>query len=118
MEGSKKIGYALLAIGLVMILASVIELILVFTSSIHPVKLFSFNKSDFAIDGSVLFPQLPSNLTKDLKVELFPAELINKSMNLGATTILMSLIIFAGSKVSGIGVTLLRPVYVKMKENG
>jgi len=110
----KKIGYAFLGLGVIMILGAVIQMIFVFTSVIDPVGLFSFKNSDFAIDASTLFPQLPSDLTKGLKVEILPAELINKALNLSMNTVLMSIIMLAGSKVASIGVNLLRPVYVKM----
>ena len=113
----KKSGYILLSAGIFMIILAVIQVIFVFTANVDPVSLFSFKASDFAIDGAVLFPQLPSNLTKNMSVEIFPADLINKSLNLGANTILMSIIIFAGSKIASIGAQLLRPVNVKLKTN-
>ncbi len=113
----KRTGYALLALGLIMILGAVIQMLMVFSGNISPVGLFSFSNSDFAISGASLFPQLPSNLTKDLKVEIFPAELVNTVLNLALNAMLMSIIIIAGGKIASLGTQLLRPVYVKMKTN-
>lgn len=110
----EKIGYSLLALGVIMILGGVAQILLVFTGNLDPISLFSFKSSDFAIDASVLMPQLPSNLTDGLKMEILPAGLINTVLNLSMNTIFMSLIIFAGGKISTIGTNLLRPVYVKM----
>jgi len=112
----KKIGYSLLVLGIFLILAALIQITLVFTGSLKPLGFFSFSSSDFAIDGSVLFPQLPQSLTNNMKVEIFPAELINTVLNLGVNTVLVFLFITAGGKISGIGAQLLCPVYLKKNE--
>ena len=112
----KRTGYILLGTGLVLIVGSLIQIAFVFTSTIQPIQMFSFLASDFALDGEVLFPQLPSNLTRGMQVEIFPAELINTVLNLGINTMFVVLLIFAGSKIASLGVQLLRPIYVKQKE--
>ena len=109
----KKTGYLLLGAGLLLIIGSIVQITLVFTSTVKPIQMFSFLASDFALDGSVLFPQLPSNLTRGMQVEILPAELINTVLNLGVNTVLVFLFITAGGKISGIGAQLLRPVYLK-----
>ncbi len=106
-----KTGYTILFIGLGLIFIALIQITLVVTGVIKPLPLFSFNASDFAIDGQVLFPQLPSALTEGLKVELFPADFINGVLNLSANTLLVFVFIFAGGKVASIGAQLLRPIY-------
>ncbi len=113
----KKTGYALLVAGIIMIVGSILQVVLVFTAVIEPVQLFSFESSDFAIDGKILFPQLPESLTRGMRVEILPADLINTVLNLGANSALVGLIIFAGGKISSIGTQLLRPVYVKVKQD-
>lgn len=110
----EKIGYSLLALGVLMILGGVVQMLLVFTGNLDPFSLFTFKSSDFAIDASVLMPQLPSNLTDGLKMEILPAGLINAVLNLSMNTVFMSIIMFAGGKIATIGTNLLRPVYVKM----
>ncbi len=117
MNAQSRLGYAFLFLGFVMIVFAVVQLVFVFTGTISPVSLFEFQASDFAIDGEVLFPQLPSSLTNDMKVELFPVELINSGFNIGANCIFMSLIIFAGSRIAGIGTQLVRSIEVKLKTN-
>lgn len=114
-KGLKRIGYILLGVGILMIVGSVIQIVMVYTGGLRPAQLFTFNSSDFAIDGEVLFPQLPANLTREMKVEVLPAELLNKLLNLGANTALVGMIIFAGSKIASIGTQILRPVYIKKK---
>lgn len=108
----KKTGYVLLIAGLVLIIGALVQILLVYTNNVSPIEIFKLNSSDFAIDGQALFPQLPANLTKDLRVELIPAQLINTSLNLGFNTLLCFVFIFAGSKIAGIGVNLLRPVFL------
>lgn len=111
----RKTGYALLAVGVFLILVAIIQITLVFTGILKPIGFFSLNASDFALDGRTLFPQLPRAMTSGMKVELFPAELINTSLNLGINTILVFLFMTAGGKIAGIGTQLLRPVYIKQK---
>lgn len=112
----KKTGYILLGLGLTFILGALVQIFLVLNGRLKPVGVFNFNSSDFAIDGQVLFPQLPANITNDLQVELFPAELINTSLNLGFNTAFVFILIFAGGKIAGIGTSLLRPIYLKKNE--
>lgn len=112
-----KTGYIILFVGLGLIFTALTQITLVILGIIKPFSLFSFKASDFAIDGGVLFPQLPSTLTRDLKVELFPADFINGILNLSANTLLIFIFIFAGFKVASIGVQLLRPIYIKSKND-
>ena len=111
----KRNGYILLGVGIFLIMASLTQITMVFTGNLAPLGLFSFDSSDFAIDGSVLFPQLPSSLTEGVRVELFPAELINTMLNLSINSILVFLFMTAGGKIASIGTQLLRPVYIKQK---
>jgi len=106
----KRFAFGLIILGLIIIILAIVEMILIFANIIHPVQLFSFTNKDFAIDGTVLFPQLPKSVTSGMKVTFFPSELINRVLNYGLNTMLMTFIIFAGSKISGIGVQLLRPL--------
>jgi hypothetical protein len=46
--------------------------------------------------------------------EIFPAEMINQSSNLGAFVFFMGFAVNVGYKVSSIGVKLIRPLYVKV----
>lgn len=111
----KKTGYLLLGLGILIIIAGLVQTILVFTGNLRPIQLFSFTASDFAIEGSVLFPQLPSNLTDGMKVEIFPAQLINNVLNLSMNTALVFIVMMAGGKISGIGAQLLKPIVIKNK---
>jgi len=111
----KRTGYIILFAGIILILIGLIQGGLVLTGYLKPAGLFNFSSSDFAIDGEVLFPQLPNSLTNGLKVELFPASLINSVLNLGANTSLVLLFIFAGGKIATVGTQMLRPIYIKQK---
>lgn len=113
----KLIGYLLLGIGVFVILFSGISVFAVFTKSIKPVQLFSFEgvSIDTAnIIGNAL--PLPRQTAAPAKTELLPSNVLNDTSNVFAHVILMGFVASLGGRIASLGVQLLRPIEVKLKE--
>lgn len=117
----KIIGYVLLAMGVGIILFSAGSVYGVFTKKIQPVQLFGFG--GIGVDmGQIINNALPKELAPltgsqpTQKTEIIPAEMLNSLLNIMAEIILMGFVGGAGYKLASLGVMLLRPVEVKVKE--
>jgi hypothetical protein len=110
---SEKItGYLLLLIGLIIIGLSSLNVYQVFTKQIQPVNVFLFDS--IRLDFAKFIPEAPVNT--DLTQELVPSDVLNLPMNYAAHLMLMGFLASSGYKIASIGVTLLRPIKVKLKE--
>lgn len=132
---NKVIGYSLLAIGLIVIFWSIFASYSIFTAKKEVPKVFSYNNEgivDFDnnvdnveetnIDKSKLTdPNYLKNLEAEQKAqvesaikdqissqikEVIPEEFILKILNLFSWSLLAFILIFAGSKISGLGIEL------------
>lgn len=122
---SEKItGYILLTVGIGIILFSAWNIYGVFTKKIGPVQLFGFK--GIGIDmGQIINNAMPkdftplanTNLQSMPKTEIIPAAMLNGLLNIMAQIILMGFMAGIGQKIASLGVMLLRPVVVKMKES-
>lgn len=115
----KKLGYVLIVLGIVIMLFCAGSVYQVFTKQSQPVTLFQF--PGISIDMSkLLASSLPQGLNTDLpemKQEIFPAEMVNRPMNLIFHTIMMGFIASIGMKIAQIGTMLTRTITVDMKTN-
>lgn len=109
----KILGYALLTIGILIILFSAYSAYRVFTKQQEPIQLFNFNAISLDI-GKLIAPTLTSS--PDLSQELVSPEMINGPLNLSAHLLLMGFISSIGFKIASLGVMLIRPIVVKLKE--
>lgn len=118
----KIIGYLLLAIGLTVILYSAVSVYMVFTKKSEPVKLFNF--SGVSIDTADLLgenmsqeqKQLAKEQLGDASVEIIPSNLLNDSSNIFAHLFLMGFVASIGYRLGMLGIYLLRPIKVNLKE--
>jgi hypothetical protein len=115
----KLVGYALLAVGLLIILGSVLNVYQVFNKQASSVNLFSF--PGISIDlGKVVASQLPKDVTLPqgtaMQQEIIPAKMLNESANIAAHLFLMGFVASAGYKIASLGVEILRPIQVKVRE--
>lgn len=109
------IGYILLAVGVVVILLSAINVYKVFSGAARPIKLF-----DFAGIGINL--PTPSGVPTEAvqvkgqssRVELLSSNMINDTANLAAHLFLMGFLASIGYKLAALGILLLRPITVKV----
>jgi len=100
----KAIGYSLLFSGLVIIIFTAFSIFQIFTGNRQPIQLFDFPGIDF----SVL--EMP-------ETELVSPELLNDTSNFLGHIFIMGFLANIGSKISMIGVYLLRPIKVNLKKD-
>jgi hypothetical protein len=96
-KNSRIVGYALLAAGVAVILFALFEMILVFTGSNAPPKLFDFQ--DVSFNGTVLVS----------------GKNVNEATGLLVWFVLMAFVMWAGGKIGSLGVNLLREIKVELK---
>lgn len=106
----KIIGYALLAIGLVIITFAGVNVYQVFTHRILPVQLFSFQ--GISLDAGQLFDP---GTKQQASLQLISPEMINQTSNVFAHLFLMGFVASIGFKIANLGVGLLRPLEVKLR---
>ena len=104
----KIVGYTLLIIGIMVIVLSALNVYAVFTGQMLPVQLFHL--SGISLDLS----QYTGVKTKP--AELVPAETLNQTSNLAAHLFLMGFIASMGQKLASLGVKLIRPIVVKLRD--
>ena len=116
------IGYVLLVSGILIILASALSVITVFTGRAEPIQIFQFgsiglNASDL-IGGDLPQEQvaIAKQMTEGQKMELISADLINDTSNVLAHLFLMGFISTVGFKIASLGTMMVRPIVVKLKE--
>lgn len=80
-------------------------------NKIDPAKLQSLNPADFANLQNQQQAQIQADLQKNINAQfekLIPADLVSKLMNLSSWSIFAFIMIYAGSKISGLGIKLLK----------
>jgi hypothetical protein len=130
------LGYGLLFLGIFIMFFSSLQVYLVFTKRVSPVRFFNFPPITF--DAASLVPQVGERIDlsqfvnlpgmqgvdlsrlqqNDTKVqpkqfELFSAAMLNDPANLGATVFLYGFVLNVGYKLAGLGVQLVRVIVVR-----
>lgn len=115
---TKTAGYILLGVGIIIMLVAAFQVYTVFTGKSEPTSLF--NAKGLSLDPQTLLSGMSdiptSALSKSKPLEVFSPKDFNKTLNMTSHFFLMSFILGLGFKLSSLGVMLLRPVEVKMKE--
>lgn len=109
-------GYILLGVGICIMLFALGNIFLVFTSKIQPITLFDAKGTSFDLNS--LLPQLPQEASsgKPAGMQLISPQTINQVLNVSTHFFLMSFVMTFGYKLASLGVMLIRPVVVKLKE--
>ena len=108
----KIIGYFLMLVGVITILLATISVFQTFTGQTNPITPFNFDA--ISMDMSKLVDQALAGA--NLKQELISSDLLNHPMNLIAHLLLMGFIVAVGYKIASLGVMLVRPIKVKLRE--
>ena len=112
----KIVGYALLSVGLVIILFAGFSVFQVFTNQSQPVQLFTM--PGISIDMRQLLsgaaPELADIDLPPMDQEIVSAEMVNKPLNLFAHVTLMGFIAGVGFKLAQLGVMLVRTITAKI----
>ncbi len=120
----KILGYLLLAAGVFVMLFSVGYVWLVFTNKVQPIEVIKAKSVKFdvsqALTGNSTNPlsKLPGfgSSNSSSGIELFSGEDMSKTINLSITFFLMTFVMLFGFRLSSLGVMLMRPIVVKVKE--
>ena len=123
------VGYALLALGVLIMLLSCIQVYRIFTRQAEPMQYFNF--PSVKIDLTKLVPQVDTSSLNTLKkqlnmeigtrpnsetvnaTEILPAEVLNGPANLGVFLLFMGFLLNFGAKLADLGIKLVRPIYIK-----
>ncbi|OGM20232.1 hypothetical protein A2955_01845 [Candidatus Woesebacteria bacterium RIFCSPLOWO2_01_FULL_37_19] len=115
------LGYVLIVVGLIVIIFTAVNIYFVFTKKSEPVTIF--NLPSISIDmsnlvGSEATPEQVADLKQSgkLKTELISSDVLNRPMNLIAHILLMSFMLNVGFKISSLGINLVRPIKVNLRE--
>lgn len=101
----KVIGYSLLAVGVLVIVLTAVNVFFVFTGRMQPIQLFNLPAMTFSLAPG----------TKP--VELMTADAINQTSNLAINLFLMGFLASAGQKLASLGVQLVRPIIIKSRDD-
>jgi len=105
MNSNKIIGYVLLIVGLLLIILPLWQTYSIFTGKSLPPQVF-MNAVPLTVDNNVAITDVQGQMQNAL-IKVLPINLINNTLNLASWLILMWILIYGGSKISGIGVKLL-----------
>lgn len=117
----KILGYLLITVGVAIIVYSAINVVNVFSKRSSPVK--PLNLPGISLDmsklvGGDITPEQKTQLENaDLRAEIVKPELLNQPLNLAAHLFLMGFIASVGFKIASLGVMLVRPIKVTLKES-
>jgi len=100
----KIIGYALLTLGVILLLFSIFEMVNVYTGNTPPPKLFSLSDISLPLgqDGT--------------SVSLMQGAQLSQLPNLFFWFILMGFVLLAGGKIASLGVSMVKDIKVEIRE--
>jgi len=118
----KAVGYLLIALGLLIIVYSAFSVFSVFNKKSSPIDIF--NLEGISLDlasfvGSDLSPEEKSAIDEgkiNTKAELISPDVLNSPLNYTFHLLFMSFIASVGFKIASLGVMLVRPIKVKLKD--
>ena len=115
----KILGYILIAVGVAVIVVSALNVYWVFTGQAQPVN--PFNLPGVSLDfggmaGGAEQQQALKESGATLKTELLAPDVVNQPLNYAAHLLLVGFMASVGFKLASLGVMLVRPIKVKLKE--
>ena len=105
MQINKIIGYALLVVGLLLIVVPLWQTYNIFTGKALPAQIF-MQSIPLKVDPNVSQNDIQGQI-QNAMVKVIPTESINNTLNLASWLILMWVLIYGGGKIAEIGVKLL-----------
>jgi hypothetical protein len=122
----KLVGYFLLIFGLIIIIATVIWAVYIFTGKIQPPQVFNVEapsipipNAGLSLDTSSLPPEIAKSINqtpaKPASFKILSDSVFSNVLNLGIFYLLVMLVVSAGSKIASLGVQLIREIKVDFK---
>lgn len=115
----KTLGYILLSLGIFTMIVAFVYMLLVFTGNREPAGVFAIDAPTIDL-GSMLAPSLAQGQSVPLpssEIEVIPTESFNKILNMSLTFFLMGFVVTFGFRIASLGVMLVRPIKVPVKES-
>lgn len=124
----KVVGWILLSFGLLLILLSLVFIFLVFTGRTKPPEVMNVAAPSLelsSLTGSIELPpqlraqgfSISQNDQKPAGQKIIPDDVFNFYINSGIFYLLMMFVASTGSKVAGIGVSLIKEIKVKVRDD-
>ena len=108
-------GWILLMAGLIIIGWSLYSSFNIFTAKTIAPQIFQIEKKVIEAPSPGKIPTTPTEFQKEIEKmvgeqlkEMFPAEILPKLLNLISWSIFAGILIFAGAKISGLGIKLIK----------
>ena len=124
MNYTKFIGWILFAVGLIIIFYSILASYNIFTGKSPVPLIFKIKEGEATFQQGVTTPEgkSPSEIILEEKLReqlrtLIPVDYLPKLFNLIAWSIFASILIFAGARLSDLGIKLLKDKKKKLNEN-
>ena len=118
----KIVGYTLLAIGLIVLGFSGLNMIDLVVGRVRPIEFFHFQPVKVDLEG-MLRGSLPPEVAglvagkPTQPTELLSADLLNQPTNFVVHLSIMGILAGIGQKVASLGVMMLRPIKVNLKQS-
>ena len=103
-EREKTFGYALLILGLILLLFSIFEMMNVYFGNAPPPKLFAFQDVTLSSGASGIGASIVSGAQ------------LSQVANLFFWFVLMGFILFAGGKIASLGINMIKDIQVQVRE--
>ncbi len=126
------IGYSLLAVGIILMIISTIQIIFIFTGRAKPIQFFKTEKqtvqsnSQQSLDAEDLLERVQTGDLSALlnnsgntipELNIISPETINQILNLTVFYFLMQFLLSLGYKLASLGVQMIRPLKVEVRQN-
>lgn len=110
----RTIGYILLTAGIIVMIYSATQIISVFTGKAKPIQVVDIEAPEQSSTSNDVFSQLQGDATLPMP-QLFDPAALNEILNLSIYYFIMQFLLGLGFKFSSLGVSMLRPVVVHVK---
>lgn len=122
----KRTGYTMLIVGILIMIFAAVQIIFVFTGKANPIPMFEASQESSGFDLQGLLEQMQrtspyqvptsgTNPTPTPTVSFMDTNSINKMLNLLVYYFIMQFLLGLGYKLASLGVQLIRPIEVVMK---
>lgn len=112
----RTIGYMLLGVGILIMIYATWQIITIITGNTQPFHIINYKAPTSSISTDKLLGQLPGSQSGSITMpELFDSNAINDIINLSIYYLVMQFLLGLGYKFSSLGVSMLRPIVVQVK---
>ncbi len=110
----RKVGYILLVAGILIMIYSATQIITIFTGKAEPLQIIQYEMPKQTTTSNSVLNQMQGGGSLPMP-QLFDSEAINEILNLSLYYFIMQFLMGLGYKFSSLGVSMLRPLVVQIK---